>query len=242
MVVDGLDPGGEQGVQLQQRSRLGEPLLSEVFNAAVGDLDEELVAHGAEEPFDLPPALRAVRGGVDQADAELAAGPQQPRIDERAAVVDIDRLRDTTGGQRGLQRCGQAHGVLGEPEPVTDQPAGTGRPGTRTGTSCGHPPAARATHRRPTARSASRPRTGRTPHDPGVPDRWPHQLVTVEQAQQRRLRRRPPGRGPQDPRDLRGGAARVLPLQRHRQLQHRRVDAGARLARRGGQRFEPAGR
>ena len=39
----------------------------------------------------------------------------------------------------------------------------TGRPGTRTGTSCGHPPAARAGRPRPTVRSGRRPRTGRTP-------------------------------------------------------------------------------
>jgi hypothetical protein len=48
-----------------------------------GDLDEELFTDGAEEPLDLPAALRAARGGVDQADPELGTGPQQPGVDER---------------------------------------------------------------------------------------------------------------------------------------------------------------
>src|SRR5918999_430785 len=64
-------------------------------------------------------ASRSVRGGMDQPDAELAAGPQQPCIDKSAAVVDIDRLRNAARGQRRLQRARAAHGVLGEPEPVT---------------------------------------------------------------------------------------------------------------------------
>jgi hypothetical protein len=46
-VVSGLDPGAEQPVQLRQVPRAG----------TVADLDEELVADGAEEPFDLAPAL-----------------------------------------------------------------------------------------------------------------------------------------------------------------------------------------
>jgi len=45
-VVGGFDPGGEQPVH-----------LDEVVDAAGFDLDEELVAHGAEETFDLAPAL-----------------------------------------------------------------------------------------------------------------------------------------------------------------------------------------
>ena len=48
-----------------------------------GDFDEELLADGAEEPLDLPAALRAARGGVNQPDAELRARPQQPSVDER---------------------------------------------------------------------------------------------------------------------------------------------------------------
>ena len=56
-VVDGLDPGGEQRVQLGQ---VGDRAAGAV--AGVGDLDQELLADGAEEPFDLPAALRAGPG------------------------------------------------------------------------------------------------------------------------------------------------------------------------------------
>ena len=59
--------------------------------------------------------------------------------------------------------------------------------------------------------------------------------------QQRRLRRRPPRRGPQDPGHLRGGARRVLPLQRRRQLQRRGIGARTGRPRRGHQLVEPAG-
>ena len=67
-----------------------------------------------------------------------------------------------------------------------------------------------------------------------------HQLAAVEQAQQRRFRGRPPGRGAQDPHDLRGGALRVLPLQRDRKLEHGGVDAATGLAGRRRERVEPA--
>ena len=59
--------------------------------------------------------------------------------------------------------------------------------------------------------------------------------------QQGRFRRRPPRRGPQDPHHLGGGPGRVLPLQRRGQLEHLRVDPGAGLPDRRGQRVEPAG-
>jgi hypothetical protein len=48
-VVDRLCPGGEQAVQLLQPSDRRRGLG--------GDLDEELVTDGAEEPFDLPASL-----------------------------------------------------------------------------------------------------------------------------------------------------------------------------------------
>lgn len=62
-VVDGLDPGGEQGVQLGHVVEL----------AAGADLDEELIADGAEEPFDLPAALRLPGTRVDQPDPQRRA-------------------------------------------------------------------------------------------------------------------------------------------------------------------------
>jgi hypothetical protein len=49
-VVDGLRPCGEQPVELVQAGDLPGPLF--------GDLDQELVADGAEEPLDLAPAFR----------------------------------------------------------------------------------------------------------------------------------------------------------------------------------------
>jgi hypothetical protein len=72
-VVDGLDPGGEQGVQVGHVLQL----------AAGADLDEELLAHGPEEPFDLPPAGGLPGPGMDQADAEHRAGPLQLPVDHR---------------------------------------------------------------------------------------------------------------------------------------------------------------
>jgi len=54
---------------------------------------------------------------VDQLDAEPGAGPQQPRIDERRSVVDVDGLRDAPGSERRAQRGGQPDRVFGEPEP-----------------------------------------------------------------------------------------------------------------------------
>jgi hypothetical protein len=82
-VVDLLDPGGEEPVELQQISHV---TLAGLGGLA-GDLDEELVAHGAEEPFDLSPTLRTARGRVGQPDAELGAGSQQPGVNERGPVV-----------------------------------------------------------------------------------------------------------------------------------------------------------
>jgi hypothetical protein len=76
-VVDGIDPGCEQAVQLGHVVEL----------AAGADLDQELVTDGAEEPLDLPAALRMPRTGVDQPDLQRRAGPQQLLVDERRTVV-----------------------------------------------------------------------------------------------------------------------------------------------------------
>ena len=56
VVVDRLDPGGEQPVQLGQVGDLPSGLA-----VAGGDLDDELAVHGAEEPLDLAPALGPAR-------------------------------------------------------------------------------------------------------------------------------------------------------------------------------------
>jgi hypothetical protein len=63
-VVFGFDPGREQPVELQQCAAVIGARRSQLIGAGVDDFDEELLAHGAEEPFDLPPALGAVRGGM----------------------------------------------------------------------------------------------------------------------------------------------------------------------------------
>ncbi len=106
-VVDGLDPGGEEPVELDEGG-----------DTAGSDLDEELVAHGAEEAFDLASALRAAWGGVGEADAEHCARPQQRGGNERGAVVDVDRGGHPSGGKTGSQGRLQADGVLGVAPPV----------------------------------------------------------------------------------------------------------------------------
>jgi hypothetical protein len=52
-VVDGLDPGGEQRVELAQ---VGDRVPARIVGIA-GDLDQELLADGPEVAFDLAAAL-----------------------------------------------------------------------------------------------------------------------------------------------------------------------------------------
>jgi hypothetical protein len=52
VVIDTLDPCGEQPVHLGQ---VGHPPSG--LAVAGGDLDGELTVHGAEQPLDLPAAL-----------------------------------------------------------------------------------------------------------------------------------------------------------------------------------------
>jgi hypothetical protein len=81
-VVDALDPGGEQPVELGQVAR-----------AAAGvQLNEELLADGAEHPLDLAAALGLARRGVCQPDAKDRASPLELAGDERRAVVDVQQL------------------------------------------------------------------------------------------------------------------------------------------------------
>ena len=108
-VVDRLGPGGEQLVQLGQVLDPGGALL--------GQLDQELIPHGPEEPFYFPPPFWPSGLTVDQLDAQLGAGAQQPRVHERRSVIDVGVLRDAPGCQGRAQRGGQPDGVLGEPEP-----------------------------------------------------------------------------------------------------------------------------
>jgi len=75
VVIDGLHPRGEPGVEFEQARSVGELLLGQLRGAGIGHLDEELLTHGPEKAFDLPAALGPVRGGVHQPDPEFGAGP-----------------------------------------------------------------------------------------------------------------------------------------------------------------------
>lgn len=120
-VVFGFHPGHKQPVKLQQRGRVIDPGGGEVLAAGVGYLDEELFTHAAKPAFDLAPPLGPARCRMHQAHTEFRARPQQPRIDERAAVVHVDPGRNTAGGQRRAQRGGQPHGIFGEAKPIADR-------------------------------------------------------------------------------------------------------------------------
>ena len=113
-VIDGLDPGGEQ---------LVEP--GHVVDVGVGDLDEELVAHGAEDPLDLARGPRAGPGRewISRM-PEAGAGAQQLGGHERAAVVQIDGLGHTPDGQPGSQGGLGPHGVLGGHPPIAGEQPG----------------------------------------------------------------------------------------------------------------------
>ena len=81
-VVLGFHPRGEQPIELQQPGPVIDPGSGELFAGGVDDFDAELLTHGTEEPLDFSPALRSVRGGMDQPYPEFRARPQQPGIDE----------------------------------------------------------------------------------------------------------------------------------------------------------------
>jgi hypothetical protein len=115
-VVVGLHPGDQQAVQLGQ--------VGDAVGGLAGDLDQKLAADGAEEPLDLAAALRSAWCGVHQPDAQDRAGPQQPGVHKRRAVVDIDLLGHAAGGQRGPQRRGEPDGVF-----LVAEPGGHHRPG-----------------------------------------------------------------------------------------------------------------
>lgn len=60
---------------------------------------------------------------MHKAHSEFRARPQQPGIDKRRPVIDINTSRNPAAGQRRLQRGTQPDSVLGEPETVpADQP------------------------------------------------------------------------------------------------------------------------
>ena len=193
-VVLGLDPRGEQPIQLQQSGPVIDAGGGEFLGGGVDDFDAELITHGAKQPLDLAPSLRAVRGGMDQAYPEFRARPQQPAVGEGRPVIDVHAGRDPAGGQRGLQGGAEAHGVLGEAETVAAQ-----QPGMiiEEGEQIGFPPAdPRAVQSVPGPAVVGIFGLEPAEHLRGLPGGRADQLTPAEQPQQGRFRGRPPGRGP----------------------------------------------
>jgi len=87
-VVDRLDPGGEQAVE-----------LGEVRDLALCELDQELAADRPEKPFDLALRGRRARRGVNQLHAQNGARAQQLVRHERGAAIDEDPVRHPTRAQ-----------------------------------------------------------------------------------------------------------------------------------------------
>ena len=143
-----------------------------------GDLDQELLAHGPEEPLDFAPAFGPTWCGMNQAHTEFRARPQQPPIHIGRAVIDIHGLGDAAGGQRRAQRGGQPHGVLGIAPPVAGQQPGVIVQEREQIRFADHQFVSRATHLQSKGHSGARPRTGRTPPGPTRavapvrPSRW----------------------------------------------------------------------
>ena len=113
-MVGGLGPGLEQAVHLLQvRNR-----------RPVADLDEELVPDSPEVALNFPSSLRFPRPGVDELYAQDGAAAQQPRIDKRAAVVQVDGPRDAAGLQGWAERRGHPDHVVAIGPPGAHHGAG----------------------------------------------------------------------------------------------------------------------
>lgn len=107
-VVDLLDPGREQGVELGEAAHRGAGRLG-----AVGDLDQELVAHRFEEPLNFSSAGGPAGLGVGELDPQHRARPAQSGVDEHRPVIHIALSRAPAGSQRGAQCLAQRHRRLG---------------------------------------------------------------------------------------------------------------------------------
>jgi len=114
LVVDGLDPRGEQLVQPGQagygRQRAGRV-----------ELDEELLTDRPEQPLDLAPPGGLAGLAVGELDPQHRQGPQQLGGDHGRAVVEVDDLRDTPRGQARAQRGFEPDGVLAVAPPVAHE-------------------------------------------------------------------------------------------------------------------------
>src|SRR6266536_1299951 len=232
-VVDGLDPGGEQRVELAQVVDRGAGRL-----AGAGDLDQELVPDSPKQTLDLASAGGLPGSTVDQPDAEYGAGSAQLGVDEHGPVVDVDLAGQAAGGQPGPQGLGQRHRVLRMPPP-----GGGHRPGVVVEERDQDRLAAR--HHRAVQPVADPAGVGRLGLEPAEDRRrravggQPVQPERGEVPLQRPRRRGEPGVRGQHHRDLRRGPPRRLLLQRRRQLQDLRRGLRHRPAGRRHQRLEP---
>jgi hypothetical protein len=227
-VIDALDPGGEQPVQLAQVDRGGH-----------GDLDEELVADGPEEPFDLASPLGPPRRRVGEADPQRRARPQQRLRRERRPVVDIDPPGDPPSREPGPQGGFEPHGVFGVTPPIADQqPAVVIDERQQVDLAPGNHRAVQGV--------ADPQHVGRLGLEPAErfgrpPVRTNVEAQPGEQALDRPRRRRPAMVSFDDPTHLGRGARRALELQRDREFQQRCRGLGLRRPRLGDQSVEPAG-
>jgi hypothetical protein len=110
LVVDLLDPGGEQAVEFREagHDRAGAARIVRV----VADLNQELVPDGLEEPLYLPPTCWPCGLAVGEPDPEHCAGPAQPTVDEHRSVVDVALRRSATGCEGDLEGLAERDGVL----------------------------------------------------------------------------------------------------------------------------------
>jgi hypothetical protein len=119
-VVDGLDPRGEQGVELIEAAGVVPALFGGTTGSGAGpcDLDEELVPDSPEKSFDLAASLGPARAECTSLMPSDAHERSRAASTKALPLPGVDPIGDAAGGQRRPQGRGQADSVLGEPEPV----------------------------------------------------------------------------------------------------------------------------
>ena len=177
---------------------------------------------------------------MHQLDTQDRAGAQQPRIHERAAVVHIGVFRDAADSQGRAQRGGQPDDIF-----VEGPPGAHHRPGmvVDEAEQVRFPASDHGPVQCVTGPQLIGP-AGLEPAEhlllPVTVSGGAVQLEPPEQPLQGPVGRRPAAAGTQNPLDLRGGALRVLALQRRGQVQHLSRGPRGDLPRRRHQRLEPA--
>ena len=107
-VVNDLQPGGEQPVQLRELD-------------TVVDLDQELIPHRPKKSFDLPFRRGRARARVNQLHAEDGASAEQLGGHERRPAINQNPCRNATGHQPSPERSLEAEHVLAGTPPPPDQ-------------------------------------------------------------------------------------------------------------------------